>query len=59
MLMPSSTFYFLRASRVSLDTIQKTLKQMENHIKNLQTDIANNRVPMNEDDKFIEVMEVG
>lgn len=42
---------------MSLDTIQKTLKQMDSNIKNLQTDINNNRVPQNEDDKFLEVME--
>ena len=47
-----------RASRVSLDTIQKTLKQMDSNIRNLQTDINNNRVPPGEDDKFLEVMEV-
>ena len=47
-----------RASRVSLDTIQKTLKQMDSNIRNLQTDINNNRVPQGEDDKFLEVMEV-
>lgn len=47
-----------RASRVSLDTIQKTLKQMDSNIRNLQTDINNNRVPQSGDDKFLEVMEV-
>jgi diaphanous 2 len=46
-----------RASRVSLDTIQKTLKQMDSNIRNLQTDINNNRVPQSGDDKFLEVME--
>lgn len=43
---------------MSLDTIQKTLKQMDSSIKNLNTDLANNRVPQSEDDKFLEVMEV-
>ncbi|GJQ75438.1 dia [Trypoxylus dichotomus] len=47
-----------QASRVSLDTIQKTLRQMDSSIKNLQTDITNNRVAQDEEDKFIEVMEV-
>ncbi|XP_044261332.1 protein diaphanous isoform X1 [Tribolium madens] len=46
-----------KASRVSLDTIQKTLKQMDSNIRNLQTDINNNRVPQSSDDKFLEVME--
>lgn len=46
-----------RASRVSLDTIQKTLKQMDSSIRNLQTDITNNRVPQGDDDKFLDVME--
>lgn len=30
---------------------------MDANIKNLVTDISNNRVPQNEDDKFLEVME--
>nr|CAI5823971.1 unnamed protein product [Callosobruchus analis] len=46
-----------RASRVSLDTIQKTLQQMDSNIKNLKTDLTNNRVPQSEEDKFLEVME--
>lgn len=47
-----------RASRVSLDTIQKTLRQMDASIKNLQQDVANNRVPQDGDDKFVDVMDV-
>lgn len=31
---------------------------MDVNIKNLKTDLTNNRVPQNEDDKFLEVMEV-
>ncbi|XP_017786244.1 PREDICTED: protein diaphanous isoform X3 [Nicrophorus vespilloides] len=46
-----------RASRVSLDTIQKTLVQMDRDIKNLEMDIKNNREPQNEDDLFVEVMD--
>ncbi|CAH1126871.1 unnamed protein product [Ceutorhynchus assimilis] len=46
-----------RASRVSLDTIQKSLKQMDNSIKNLKTDLENNRVPQSDDDKFVDVMD--
>lgn len=30
---------------------------MDSSVKNLQTDINNNRIPQNEDDKFLEVME--
>ncbi|XP_030763469.1 protein diaphanous [Sitophilus oryzae] len=46
-----------RASRVSLDTIQKTLKQMDNNLKNLKTDLQNNRIPQSDDDKFVDVMD--
>ncbi|XP_074040398.1 diaphanous related formin 1 isoform X3 [Leptinotarsa decemlineata] len=46
-----------QASRVSLDTIQKTLQQMDSNIRNLKTDLTNNRVPQGDDDKFLEVME--
>lgn len=43
---------------MSLDTIQKTLKQMDNNLKNLKTDLENNRIPQSDDDKFVEVMDV-
>ncbi|CAG9835595.1 unnamed protein product [Diabrotica balteata] len=46
-----------QASRVSLDTIQKALQQMDTSIRNLKTDLTNNRVPQSEEDKFLEVME--
>lgn len=46
-----------RASRVSMDTIQKTLKQMDSSIKNLETDLKNaQKLVVSEDDKFLEVM---
>jgi len=46
-----------RASRVSLDSIQKTLKQMDSSIKNLETDLKNaSKLAASEDDKFLEVM---
>ncbi|KAK5638990.1 hypothetical protein RI129_013285 [Pyrocoelia pectoralis] len=45
-----------KASRVSLDVIQKTLKQMDSSIKNLETDLANNKLPQSNDDKFFETM---
>lgn len=47
-----------RAARVSVESIQKSLRIMENNLKNLETDLANNRIPQNEDDKFAEVMGV-
>ncbi|KAL0280838.1 UNVERIFIED_CONTAM: hypothetical protein PYX00_002011 [Menopon gallinae] len=45
-----------RASRVSLDNIQKTLRQMDGSIKNLETDLLNSKVPQCEDDLFFSVM---
>jgi diaphanous protein len=45
-----------KASRVSLDNIQKTMRQMNASLKNLESDLANNKVPQSHDDKFIEVM---
>uniref|UniRef100_A0A182RGP4 Diaphanous n=1 Tax=Anopheles funestus TaxID=62324 RepID=A0A182RGP4_ANOFN len=45
-----------KASRVSLDTIQKTMRQMQNSLKNLESDLNNNKVPQSEDDRFLEVM---
>ena len=47
-----------RASRVSMDTIQKTLKQMDSSIKNLETDLKNAKAVVSEEDKFLEVMGV-
>ncbi|XP_054279707.1 protein diaphanous isoform X2 [Macrosteles quadrilineatus] len=45
-----------RAARVSTADIQKTLRQMESNVKNLETDLNNNKVPQNEDDLFTKVM---
>ncbi|CAO1423226.1 unnamed protein product [Diamesa tonsa] len=45
-----------KASRVSLDNIQKTMRQMNASLKNLESDLNNNKVPQSADDKFIEVM---
>ncbi|XP_055641138.1 protein diaphanous [Toxorhynchites rutilus septentrionalis] len=45
-----------KASRVSLDNIQKTMRQMNNSLKNLEADLNNNKVPQSEDDHFLEVM---
>ncbi|XP_066990875.2 protein diaphanous isoform X2 [Anabrus simplex] len=45
-----------KAARVSVETIQKTLRQMDASIRNLETDLSNSKVPQNEDDRFSDVM---
>ncbi|XP_032678760.1 protein diaphanous isoform X4 [Odontomachus brunneus] len=45
-----------RASRVSLDNVQRTLRQMETNIRNLEQDLANAKVPQCDDDLLINVM---
>ncbi|XP_011299550.1 protein diaphanous isoform X4 [Fopius arisanus] len=45
-----------RASRVSMENIQRTLRQMESNIKNLEQDLANSKIPQSEQDCFIEIM---
>ncbi|XP_051163047.1 protein diaphanous isoform X3 [Leptopilina boulardi] len=45
-----------RASRVSLENIQRTLRQMENNIKNLEQDVVNARIPQSDQDRFADVM---
>lgn len=45
-----------KASRVSLDNIQKTMRQMNASLKNLESDLNNNKTPQSPDDKFIEIM---
>lgn len=45
-----------RAARVSLETIQKTMKQMNTSLKDLEADLRNNAVPQNDDDRFVEEM---
>lgn len=45
-----------KASRVSLENIQKTMRQMKNSLKNLESDLENNKLPQADDDRFIEVM---
>lgn len=47
-----------RAARVSTDMIQKTLRQMDTNVRNLETDLNNNKVPQSEDDLFSKVMGV-
>ncbi|XP_055546474.1 protein diaphanous [Wyeomyia smithii] len=45
-----------KASRVSLDNIQKTMRQINNSLKNLESDLNNNKIPQSDDDRFMEVM---
>jgi len=45
------------AARISADSIQKVLKQMDNSIKNLEMDLKNAaRAPLEKDDRFMEAM---
>ncbi|KAH0953784.1 hypothetical protein HN011_009923, partial [Eciton burchellii] len=45
-----------RASRVSLENVQRILRQMENNIRNLEQDLANAKIPQCDEDLFIDVM---
>lgn len=45
-----------KASRVNVDIIQKSMRQMNTAVKNLQTDLQNNKIPQCKDDKFSEIM---
>jgi diaphanous 2 len=47
-----------KAARVSVETIQKTLRQMDASIRNLETDLNNTKQPQGDDDRFSEVMGV-
>ncbi len=50
-------FHLDSASRVSVDAIQKVLKQMDSAIKNLEMDLKNaSRTPADPDDRFLEAM---
>ena len=45
------------ASKVSVETIHKSLKQMDSSIKNLEMDLKNaSRIPAEKDDRFIDSM---
>jgi diaphanous 2 len=50
--------YVDKAARVSVETVQKTLHQMDVNIQNLETDLKNIKQPQGDDDKFGEVMGV-
>ena len=46
-----------KAARVSIESIQKVLKQMDNSIRNLETDLKNSsRTNQEPDDKFEDAM---
>lgn len=45
-----------RAARVSLENIQKLMHQMTTSLKNLKSDLENNKTSQSADDKFLEVM---
>ncbi|XP_058799621.1 protein diaphanous isoform X2 [Phymastichus coffea] len=45
-----------RASRVSMENIQRTLRQMDSNIRNLEQDLANSKIPQNDQDNFAKIM---
>lgn len=47
-----------KAARVSVETLQKTLRQMDASIRNLESDLNNSKQPQGDDDAFTEVMGV-
>ena len=47
-----------KAARVSVETVQKTLRQMDANIRNLETDLNNTKQLQGDDDRFTEVMGV-
>lgn len=46
-----------KAARVSVETISKSLRQMDTDLKNLETDLKNSKVPQGPDDRFFDVMQ--
>jgi diaphanous 2 len=47
-----------KAARVSVETVQKSLRLMDTDLKNLETDVKNSKTPQGPDDQFYEVMNV-
>lgn len=47
-----------RASRVSLENVQRTLRQMDSSIRNLEQDLNNAKIPQSDQDRFAKVMMV-
>ncbi|CAK9831241.1 Protein diaphanous homolog 3 [Anthophora retusa] len=53
---PEELAHVDRASRVSLENVQRTLRQMDSNIRNLEQDLSNAKVPQSDDDLFLVVM---
>ncbi|XP_076669045.1 diaphanous related formin 1 isoform X3 [Andrena cerasifolii] len=53
---PEELAHVDRASRVSLENVQRTLRQMDSNIRNLEQDLSNAKIPQSEEDMFVEVM---
>ncbi|XP_054006199.1 protein diaphanous isoform X1 [Hylaeus anthracinus] len=53
---PEELAHVDRAARVSLENVQRTLRQMDSNIRNLEQDLSNAKVPQSNDDMFIDVM---
>ncbi|XP_076629979.1 diaphanous related formin 1 isoform X1 [Colletes latitarsis] len=53
---PEELAHVDRASRVSLENVQRTLRQMETNIRNLEQDLSNAKVPQSDEDMFVGVM---
>lgn len=47
-----------RASRVSLENVQRTLRQMDANTRNLEQDLSNAKIPQSDEDLFADVMGV-
>lgn len=47
-----------KASRVSVEMVQKGLRLMDSDIKSLETDVKNSKTPQGPDDLFFEAMSV-
>lgn len=55
---PEELAHVDRASRVSLENVQRTLRQMDSNIRNLEQDLSNAKIPQSNDDLFLHVMGV-
>lgn len=55
---PEELTHVDKASRVSLENVQKTLRQMDSNIRNLEQDLSNAKVPQSDEDMFVDVMGV-
>lgn len=55
---PEELAHVDRASRVSLENVQRTLRQMDSNIRNLEQDLSNAKIPQSDEDMFVDVMGV-